>query len=101
MLGYSPYYVFPESMVRHVKSIYDLSSSIANLLDSYQYDEAATISYIAAHIKRSIPVNLFTDLLKKSGRTVVETKKSIHDQYRELATYTIMRINEEMEALAH
>ncbi len=94
-LGYSPYYVFPESMVRHVSSIYNLSSSIASLMSGYQYDEGSVIAYLAAHIKGSIRISLFTELLGKGGRNKVPSQKVIQEQYSDLAEYTLRRIAEE------
>ena len=94
-LGISPYYVFPESMVRHVRSIYDLSASIRCLLENYQFDESSIIAYIAAHIKGSVRANLFTQLLAKGGRTIVEHDRTVEEQFDDIATYTIRRVLEE------
>ena len=91
----TPYGSFPRYMVRYVEKMTDLSIEIKKLLESYRYDEWALNSYIAAHIESSLRINLFTDLLGKSGRVRADMSSSLEEQYGHLAKYTLARIREE------
>ena len=95
VLGHSPYDVFPESMVGRVNDLNDLSDNIAGLINTYQFHEKALLAYIAAHIRGSVRANLFTELLKKGGRTTMEGDLSIDEQYANLAKYTVERVKQE------
>jgi hypothetical protein len=96
-LGASPYGVFPESMVRHVRSLHDLGGEVRALIESYRYDEKPVLAYLAAHMRRSVRVNLFTGLLQKGGRREVDLDRSVEEQYAVLADYALRRIQEETE----
>ena len=96
----APYGVFPMDMVRLNVNPWHLGQDIRQLLDTYRYDEAQVRSYVAAHIRTGIRVNLFTGLLAKSGRQSGELGKPLDEQYRDLAVYTRQRIAEEQGQLA-
>lgn len=94
-LSQTPYGTFPPNMVRCVESLPGLAAEIRDLLEKYNYDEWALISYIAAYIEGSIPLNLFTGLLGKRGRESIHMEQTLEEQYQQLAKYTINRIYEE------
>ena len=91
----TPYGSFPETMVRCVEHMDSLSRVIKSLLDEYDFDEWALLSYIAAHIEGSIRIDLFTGLLGKGGRVTSNRESSISEQYKKLAHYAMTRVNEE------
>jgi len=96
----APFGVFSSNMVRHNENPWRLGHDIRSLLDDYQYDETQVIAYLAAHIRASIRVNLFTGLLAKAGRQTGEAGKPLSEQYACLAAYTRQRVGEEIARLA-
>ena len=96
IFGEVPYGVFPPNMVRLNEKPWRLGRDIRRLLDDYRYDETQVLAYVAAHIRSSIKVNLFTGLLAKSGRHSGASDKSLTEQYADLAEYTRQRVKEEI-----
>jgi hypothetical protein len=101
IFGEVPYGVFPPNMVRLNEKPWHLGRDIRRLLDDYRYDETQVLAYVAAHIRSSIKVNLFTGLLAKSGRHSGASDKSLVEQYADLAEYTRQRVNEEIARRAN
>lgn len=99
-LSKTPYGSFPTNMVRCVEYMPGLAGEIRDLHERYQYDEWALISYVAAHIESSIPLNLFTGLLGKGGRESTKMNQSLEEQYKTLAHYSVLRIQEEVKRLS-
>lgn len=67
-LGQCTFNALPESMVKHVSSWEELPYELKRLVNDYHYDEGMLTQYLAAVIKKSYPINLYSDLLRKSGR---------------------------------
>jgi hypothetical protein len=101
IFGEVPYGVFTPEMVRLNEKPWQLGHDIRRLLDNYRYDETQVLAYVAAHIRSSIKINLFTGLLAKSGRHPGASDKSLTEQYADLAEYTRQRVNEEIARRAN
>ena len=96
----NPYGVFPPTMVRYAPNLWLLGQEIRELLDHYRYDEQEIESFLAAHIRCGIRINLFTGLLGKGGRQAENMTRSVEEQYAELARYTRNRVHEEIMRLS-
>ena len=97
----TPYGSFPDTMVRFVEDMSNLSAEIRDLLRSYQFEEWALHCFVAAHIENSVRINLFTDLLGKSGRNRSADAVTLSDQYAKLARHMISRIDQEQKRLVN
>lgn len=85
VLGGAPFNFLPSSMVHHVKRIDSLGNEIRDLLEKYEYVEKALVSYVAAVIKESVPVDFYTRLLGRKGAynpNNINSNQGIHDQER-------------------
>lgn len=71
--GKTFYDIFPDHMVRNVRDSGELAFEVKELIDRYRYSEDHVICLIAAIMKNSVPLNLYSDVLKKRGRVVVES----------------------------
>jgi hypothetical protein len=60
--------LFPQSMVRTVHNLFELTKNINDLLSNYDFDKNFTLKYLALIYKYSTSVNLYSSLLAKSGR---------------------------------
>jgi hypothetical protein len=60
--------LFPNTMVRTVHNLYELSKNINSILLDYDFDIKFTLKYLALIYKYSTSVNLYSSLLAKSGR---------------------------------
>ena len=67
-LGNTIYNILPKHMVNHLYSIKDIYKEINNTIDNYKWDHSIFEKYIAAIIKNSFPLDLYTILLNKDGR---------------------------------
>ena len=67
VLGLTSYNFLPTSMIHHADSPGRLGYDIRDLLENYKYNEAALLSYIAAVIKESVPVDFYSKLLGRKG----------------------------------
>lgn len=67
-VGFCPFNVLPDNMVKYVDNIKDVGRVIVDLIHSYSFNEKALINYITATIDMSVPVNIYTEVLKKPGR---------------------------------
>ena len=98
--GQAAYNILPDSMVRHVKDLNTLSFQINDLLSNYSHNSEALVKYVAAFIKGSTPVDLYSVLLNKGGRyfenqdnlTKEERRKT---GYEHLIDYCMQRFQEE------
>lgn len=90
-LGHTPYEFLPTSMVRRVSSLVCLPDEISDLLASYKSDEAALRDYVAATIRHSARVNLYSGLLARPGVYVPEGSEegSDLDRLADLALRTV------------
>lgn len=100
MLGHPKYEAIPDSMSATCENLFDLPRKIQALLQSYKYDEAGLIIFIASLIKGSVPIDLYSVMLGKSGRHSSGRNHLTHDQkirddFDKLADYAVRRINEE------
>jgi len=72
--GRTFYDILPDCIVSHVRSMQDLPHTVLELLENYRYSEKEVVCLIAAIIKNSIPLNLYSQVLKKEGRASFEDK---------------------------
>ena len=68
-------------------------------MKNYQWNEHALVSYIAAVMSKSVPVDLWSTLLGKKGRLkgtgALGSVRNESEQYSALAAYLLRRIKEE------
>lgn len=67
-LGKTPYNMLPSHIVNYVDNIKYLHNEIEQTIANYKYDIETITKYISAIIKNSFKLDLYTVLLKKSGR---------------------------------
>lgn len=67
-LGNTMYNMLPSHMVNHLDSIKNIYTEIDNTINIYRWDENIFKKYIAAIIKNSFSLDLYTVLLQKDGR---------------------------------
>ncbi len=82
------YNVLPSCMVRNVKFQENISGEIKDLMNNYTYKEKALVALVAAIIKNSISINLYTEILKKKGRLASESK-TLEYQKKEFVGYLL------------
>ncbi|RLB80746.1 MAG: hypothetical protein DRH17_11090 [Deltaproteobacteria bacterium] len=92
--GPRPFTILPNSMIRYVNSPNDLACEIDDLLKTYEFQEKSLIHYIAATMKGSVAIDLFTTLLKKKGRYGDADADSFDEEIDKMSKYTIHRIRE-------
>jgi hypothetical protein len=66
--GNTIYNMLPNTMVNYLDNIKDLYNEIEATINNYNYSEEILEKFISAIIKNSFPLDLYTVLLKKSGR---------------------------------
>ena len=62
------YNMLPDTMVRNVLCLQKLSDVINDFLISYEYSQKEAVSLVAAIMKNSVRLNLYTQVLNKKGR---------------------------------
>ncbi len=67
VLGRIPFSILPSSMIRHATDPDHLGNEICDLLENYEYNEEALLSYISAVIQNSVPVDYYSKLLRRKG----------------------------------
>ncbi len=66
--GNAPYNLLPDKMVWHVTDLNCLGEQIDQVLNQYQFEPYAIRRYIGAFIQESVPVDLYSVLLRKQNR---------------------------------
>lgn len=94
-LGFTPWDVLPETMVRHVADPESLAPTLRDLIARYRKDDGALRAFVAAVMHESVPVDLYGELLGKGGREGGSAIDTREEQLERLARYTIRRILEE------
>ena len=101
-LGATPFDMLPDSQVRRVHDPADLPDALARAAPNPSEARAALRAYVAAVMRESVPVDLYTALLRKPGRQ--RAGGSEHEdsarQLRRLAGYFVRRLSEEAPAAA-
>jgi hypothetical protein len=106
VLGTPSFTCLPETMIRSVSDINTLGRHVGELLASYQYDEHALESFVAANIDCSIPFDFYTIFLNKTGRITVSPSGGGNigdvraEQMRALAAYTVQCVAEAIPSQA-
>jgi len=67
VLGRTPFSILPGNMIRHASNPDRLGNDIRHLLENYEYDEGALLSYISAVMKDSVPVDYYSKLIRRKG----------------------------------
>lgn len=96
ILGDTLYECLPMTMVRRVANASELGACLEALLREYRYDEEALVCFVAACMSESVPVNLYSELLAKSGR-VSFTGAPIQEQIDSLARLIALRLRHRFE----
>ena len=81
-------------MVRRVTDLERPGDEIADLMQSYQYQEETVKAYVAAVMSQSVQVNLYSTLLGRqgvytAGRDLADSDKARQKEIERLAQYTI------------
>ena len=84
VLGDASFSVLPSQMVRTVKDMGMLADEIKDLRNNYKQSEPHLLSYIMANMQVGVDVNLYSDLLVKSGRITMRAD-SVSSQIERLA----------------
>ena len=97
--GRTPYGYLPDSMTRRVVALDALASDVDVLLNGYSCDERALLSFVAATMRESAPMNLYSNLLGKRGVYVVaQQQDTVSDEWQQdihtLARYTVASLVE-------
>jgi len=79
--------MMPKNMVRKVVDLSMLHREILDLIGKYEYDEKAMIAYIAACLKLSVPINVYSILLGKQGRVTVDNGSDVENEIMKLSEY--------------
>jgi hypothetical protein len=95
--GNIPFSVLPDSMIRHVKNLNNLSWEIHDIMDNHNHDENALIAYLSAVITSSVPVDFYSVLLGRKGVYnpdvgAGKNENEYHKQIERLSLYLINRI---------
>lgn len=72
--GKTFYDILPDCMVQNVQSLQELPHVVKQLLENYRYCENEIVCLIAAIMKNSTPLNLYTNVLKKKERVAIDTE---------------------------
>lgn len=97
IIGHAPFSFLPDTMIRYIQNMDNLSWEIKDLLKNHNHDEAALMAYLAAVIDSSVSVDFYSILLGKKGvyRPSGGIEK-IDDQYQKqierLSEYILNRI---------
>jgi len=87
--GGTPYEILPSTIVRRVRDLNRLGIEIADLLCQSEYQEHAVISYVAAIMSQSVPINLYSTLMRREGTHVSEHHSDAEQDIKALAQYTV------------
>ena len=68
VLGDASFSLLPSTMLRTVKSMEVFAAEMKSLLQNYSRSERHLIAYIMANMQVGVDVNLYSDLLAKTGR---------------------------------
>ena len=98
VLGRTPYNFLPKSMIHHANSLDRLGYDIRDLMENYEYNEDALLSYIAAVMKDSVPVDFYSRLL---GRKSVYSPGGIKGDQEAQENERMKQINSLAQYLLH
>jgi len=94
-LGSDHHDILPYTMIRLVKSLKNLFSEICDLLQNYSFDEKALKCFIAASMKNSIKVNLYSSLLGRPNREIPKKFENNYNmEIEKLSLYTLKKIQD-------
>jgi hypothetical protein len=90
--GKTFYDTLPNHIVRNVRSLERLPFEVKELTGEYRPSENHIICLVAAIIKNSVPLNLYSEVLRKGGRLTVENS-TFDQQKMDFANYMLKWIN--------
>jgi Capsule polysaccharide biosynthesis protein len=97
LFGHAPYEILPPSMVRRVSDLDAAPEDVSRLLSGHRHDESALVDYVAAVMGESVPVDLYSRLLRRPdvysarGRTATIEQEREAD-LRALADYVLLSL---------
>ena len=92
VLGDVAYSILPANMVRKVDSMSKLSTQLLDLIKNFSTDKASLTAFVAASMSNGAPINLYSDILKKSGR-YKQNMSSVECQLESLCQLLIRQLN--------
>jgi len=100
LFGGAPFVVLPSNMIRRVTDLNHLGQEIKDLLNKYNYDNEAMLSYIAAIMQNSVRVDFYSRLIgRKEAYREVATEGNLSDeeirtnQITSLTNYLVSRMS--------
>ncbi len=95
VFGRTPYTLLPDTMVQQAGDLNNLERQVRDMLSEHRHDEEALKNYLSAMVSVSLPVNLYTGMLGKTGRHQGDHKPSDADaEYGRLADFVRSRLLE-------
>jgi hypothetical protein len=98
ILGHAPFEFLPSSMLRHITDPNMLGNEIHDLMQNYKYNEEALLSYIAAVIDNSVPLDFYSRLIGRPGvyrdnsaNIIIDEDKEREVQIYRLSEYLFAR----------
>jgi len=93
--GQTPFEILPNEMIQKITNIDKLGLVISNILNSHKNNDKALVSYIAAVIRNSVPIDYYSKALEKEGAfSESDTKVHSNNLYELLADYTLKQYND-------
>jgi len=100
VIGNAPFQILPRTMIRTVNAYQKLAQEIKDLLSSYVFDEDALEKYVASVMESGVPVNFYTDLLKREEgykESEDELANTFNDQVDLLSRFIVGKARESQE----
>mgnify|MGYP000344219702 CR=1 FL=1 len=92
VLGDASFSLLPKTMQRTVKNMENFAIELKSLLHDYVISESHLLAYIMANMQVGVDVNLYSDLLAKSGRITMDTD-NIETQISRLSDWMLHDLN--------
>lgn len=92
VFGRTLYGLLPATMVHEAANLNALDREIADFLNSYSSDRESIVRYLSTLVSLSVPVDLYTDMLRKEGRYRESAGGTGEDGYERLAQLVLDRI---------
>ena len=95
--GKSIYSCLSEKMLMHVSDMSNLDTRLKSFLDEFEIDDYALKCYISAVVEYSVPVNFYSNVLRKNNRLSYDNTISYDEEIDILVTHFV---NKELHDVA-
>ncbi len=93
VFGNVMYGILPESMVVKIGDLTLLDEKLRSLIRNYKYDRKALMAYVAACMKLSIPMNMYSVHLAKSKRVSMIGRENASEEIEYFSQYIEKKIS--------